>query len=115
MFKGDFMQLIVLLLLAMAGARQPESLAPLMEQFAGGGDGEKILREAQDIARIAAALSPLSPRQKNAPAEGEGEGCSSPREDDRAGDMPRLLPLEPVSSIADEGIKRALSAYICGV
>lgn len=99
MFKGDFMQLVLLLLLLMSGGTAFNEVKPLISLA--GGDFADMLEEAEELTQLVTALSGA----KSAPAP--ASGSDSPPEF-----QSQSFPLAPISRVADEPITRSLARYI---
>lgn len=107
MKKGDFMQLILLLLLLISGSKNFSEVRPLIEEMAGG-DAARMLDEVESLTQLASAFNP-PPQGGNQPFE-ESPGAQTSQ--DGAACAPDVFPLAPISNIADEGITYCLSRYI---
>lgn len=105
MKKGDFMQLILLLLLLMSGSSNLQEVKPLLKEVAGE-DAAKMLDEVEGLTQLAAAFAPSKAAAPN-------PDCAVPSQDDAPqGPQGEPFPLAPISNIADEGITYCLSRYI---
>ena len=118
MFKGDFMQLLLILLLLMSGSPDFKNITPLIEG-AVGEEASGILGEVEQLSRIASAFAPQGAgRQDISHADVEplmssasAADCSPPEGQSPAG-ADCGFPLAPISRLADEKITYCLARYI---
>lgn len=103
MFKGDFMQLILLLLLLMSGPSAIKDVKPLIEGVVGD-DLSGLFGQAEGLGDIVSALASAS-----SPAATAASCANDVPSGHEAHDF---FPLAPVAGIADEGITYSLSRYI---
>ena len=117
MFKGDFMQLLLILLLLMSGSPDFKNITPLIEG-AVGEDASGILGEVEQLSRIASAFAPQGGVGQSAGQAGEplmpsasAADCSPPEGQSPAG-ADCGFPLAPISRLADEKITYCLARHI---
>lgn len=118
MFKGDFMQLLLILLLLMSGSPDFKNITPLIEG-AVGEDASGILGEVEQLSRIASAFAPQGAgRQDISHADVEplmssaSAGACPPPQGQPSGGADCGFPLAPISRLADEKITYCLARYI---
>lgn len=117
MFKGDFMQLLLILLLLMSGSPDFKNITPLIEG-AVGEDASGILGEVEQLSRIASAFAPHGTGEQSDGQAGEplmpsasAGACPPPQGQSPAG-ADCGFPLAPISRLADEKITYCLARHI---
>ena len=117
MFKGDFMQLLLILLLLMSGSPDLKNITPLIEG-AVGEEASGILGEVEQLSRIASAFAPQGGGGQSGGQAAEplmssaSAGACPPPQGQPSGGADCGFPLAPISRLADEKITYCLARYI---
>ena len=110
MKEGQFMQLLLLIMLALAGgnAEALKQVKPVIEKL-GGGDAMNMIKEAEELSKMLSAVQSLTGGAKSAGSPSFNKGCSNGANAEFA---QHGFPLAPIAQIADENITYCLSRYI---
>ena len=109
MSKGEFMQLLILLLLAMMGgnANAMNDVKPILESL-GGKDVCDAFSQAEELSSMLSAVQAMTGLGATS-AKPQHGGCGGSGSGEFA---QHGFPLAPISNIADENITYCLSRYI---
>lgn len=119
MSQGEFMQLWILLLLALMGgnASALKEVKPILESL-GGGEALDALNKAEELSGMISAVQAMTGNgnkggRGQATRASSSHGCNGGKGGESCGEFAQHgFPLAPIANIADENITYCLSRYI---